>query len=150
MNAQPVKEVLFTNSFRYILAANFLLFFAFYLIMPILPFYLTEEFGAGRSLLGVILSCYTVAALCIRPFSGYLLDMFSRKPLYMLAYFAFTAIFGGYMLAGTLGLFIALRVFHGFAFGMVTVAGNTIVIDIMPSSRRGKGWGITDWPTTSR
>ena len=56
MNAQPVKkEVLFTNSFRYILAANFLLFFAFYLIMPILPFYLTEEFGAGRSLLGVIL-----------------------------------------------------------------------------------------------
>ena len=76
MNAQPVKkEVLFTNSFRYILAANFLLFFAFYLIMPILPFYLTEEFGAGRSLLGVILSCYTVAALCIRPFSGYLLDM---------------------------------------------------------------------------
>ena len=142
MNAQPVKkEVLFTNSFRYILAANFLLFFAFYLIMPILPFYLTEEFGAGRSLLGVILSCYTVAALCIRPFSGYLLDMFSRKPLYMLAYFAFTAIFGGYMLAGTLGLFIALRVFHGFAFGMVTVAGNTIVIDIMPSSRRGEGLG---------
>ena len=141
MEREAAKETLFTNSFRYILAANFLLFFAFYLIMPVLPFYLSEEFGTGRSLLGMILSCYTLAALCIRPFSGYLLDMFSRKPLYMLAYFAFTAIFGGYMLAGALGLFIALRVFHGLAFGMVTVAGNTIVIDIMPSSRRGEGLG---------
>lgn len=135
------KEKLFTNSFRYILAANFLLFFAFYLILPILPFYLAEEFSSGKSMIGFILSCYTIACLCIRPFSGYLLDIFSRKPLYMLSYFAFTAIFGGYMLASALALFIALRILHGFAFGMVTVAGSTIVIDIMPSSRRGEGLG---------
>ena len=33
--------------------------------------------------------------------------------------------------------------FHQFrvSFGMVTVSGNTIVIDIMPSSRRGEGLG---------
>jgi MFS family permease len=30
---------------------------------------------------------------------------------------------------------------HGFAFGMVSVAGNTIVIDVMPSLRRGEGLG---------
>ena len=34
-----------------------------------------------------------------------------------------------------------LRVVHGLAFGMVTVAGNTIVIDITPSSRRGEAVG---------
>ena len=49
--------------------------------------------------------------------------------------------FGGYMLAGTLTLFIIFRIIHGFSFGMVTVSGNTIVIDIMPSSRRGEGLG---------
>ena len=49
--------------------------------------------------------------------------------------------FGGYMLAGTLTLFILFRIIHGFSFGMVTVSGNTIVIDIMPSSRRGEGLG---------
>ena len=49
--------------------------------------------------------------------------------------------FGGYMLAGTLTLFISFRIIHGFSFGMVTVSGNTIVIDIMPSSRRGEGLG---------
>lgn len=45
------------------------------------------------------------------------------------------------MLAGVLSLFIMLRVVHGLAFGMVTVAGNTIVIDITPSSRRGEAVG---------
>ena len=135
------NDKIVTPSFCYILAANFLLFFAFYLILPILPFYLKEEFMIGKSMIGFILSCYTLAALCIRPFAGYLLDTFARRPLYLVAYFIFTAIFGGYMVATALTLFIALRVVHGFAFGMVTVAGNTILIDILPSSRRGEGIG---------
>ncbi len=136
-----IKDKLLSPSFCYILAANFLLFFAFYLLLPVLPFYLKEQFLAGKSMIGFILSCYTVACLCIRPFSGYMLDTFSRKPLYLLSYFIFTVIFGGYMLAGALALFITLRIVHGFAFGMVSVAGNTIVIDILPSSRRGEGLG---------
>ena len=109
--------------------------------MPILPFYLVEEFSAGRSMVGFILSCYTIACLCIRPFSGYLLDTFNRKPLYLLAYTVFTVIFGGYVVAGALAVFIGLRIVHGLAFGMVSVAGNTIVIDILPSARRGEGVG---------
>ena len=136
-----MKNSIFTANFCYILAANFLLFFAFYLIMPVLPFYLEEEFMAGKSMIGFILSCYTIACLCIRPFSGYLLDTFSRKPLYLLAYTVFTVIFGGYMLTSLLAVFIALRIVHGLAFGMVSVAGNTIVIDILPSEHRGEGVG---------
>lgn len=136
-----VKDKLFTPGFCYILVANFLLFFAFYLLMPVLPFFLKEQFMAGKSMIGFILSCYTIACLCIRPFSGYLLDTFSRKPLYLLSYFIFTIIFGGYIMAGLLAVFIGLRIIHGFAFGMVSVAGNTIVIDILPSARRGEGLG---------
>lgn len=135
------KEKLVTPWYCLILAANFLLYFAFYLILPVLPFYLTEVFNTGNATIGIILSCYTVASLCIRPFSGYLLDTLARKPLYLIAYFAFIAVFAGYILAGILSIFIMLRVVHGLAFGMVTVAGNTIVIDITPSSRRGEAVG---------
>ncbi|CAK7045242.1 MAG: Staphylopine export protein [Parabacteroides sp.] len=135
------KDKLVSPSFCYILAANFLLFFAFYLILPILPFYLKEQFMADKSMIGFILSCYTLACLCIRPFSGYLLDTFSRRPLYLLAYAVFMVIFAGYMVASLLSIFIILRILHGFAFGMVTVSGNTIVIDILPSSKRGEGIG---------
>lgn len=136
-----MKERLVTPKYILMIVANFLQFFGFWLLIPVLPFYLQEVFLANKSSIGAILSCYTIAALCIRPFSGYLLDTFARKPLYLLAYFLFTAIFGGYMLAGTLLLFIIFRIIHGFSFGMVTVSGNTIVIDIMPSSRRGEGLG---------
>lgn len=92
-------------------------------------------------MIGFILSCYTIACLCIRPFSGYLLDTFARRPLYLLAYAIFMVIFAGYMIASVLSIFIVLRILHGFAFGMVTVSGNTIVIDILSSSRRGEGIG---------
>ena len=136
-----MKDKLITKNYIEILAANFLFFFGFWLLMPVLPFYLAEVFDANKTTIGAVLSCYTIAALCIRPFSGYLLDTFARKPLYLLAYFTFTAIFGGYLIAGTLTLFILFRIIHGVSFGMVTVSGNTIVIDIMPSSRRGEGLG---------
>ena len=135
------NEKMLSPSFCYILTANFLLYFAFYLILPILAFYLEEEFAAGKGMIGFVLSCYTIACICIRPFSGYLLDTFARRPLYLVAYILFIAIFGGYILATSLTLFIALRIVQGFAFGMVTVAGNTILIDILPSAHRGEGIG---------
>lgn len=136
-----MKDKLVTPSYCFILVANFLLYFGFWLLVPVLPFYLSESFQAGNSTIGIVLSCYTVAALCIRPFSGYLLDTFARKPLYLFAYFVFTLMFAGYLIAGTLTLFIVFRIVHGVSFGMVTVGGNTVVIDIMPSSRRGEGLG---------
>ena len=136
-----MKDRLVTPSYCFILAANFLLYFGFWLLIPVLPFYLSEVFSAGNSTIGIILSCYTVAALCIRPFSGYFLDSFARKPLYLMAYCIFMTMFAGYIIAGSLTLFILFRIIQGVSFGMVTVGGNTVVIDIMPSSRRGEGLG---------
>ena len=136
-----MKDKLVTYSYCFILAANFLLYFGFWLLIPVRPFYLSEVFSAGNSTIGIILSCYTVAALCIRPFSGYFLDSFARKPLYLMAYFIFMTMFAGYIIAGSLTLFIMFRIIQGVSFGMVTVGGNTVVIDIMPSSRRGEGLG---------
>lgn len=136
-----MKDRLFTPSYCCILAANFLLYFGFWLLIPLLPFYLKEEYHLAEGIIGIILSCYTISALTVRPFSGYLLDTFARKPLYILAYGVFTSLFLGYIVGGTLTAFVLLRVAHGLAFGTVTVGGNTVVVDIMPSSRRGEGLG---------
>lgn len=123
------------------MAANFLLNFGLWLLVPILPFYLQENYELNEGAIGFVLACYILSALMMRPFSGYILDAFPRKPLYIVAYVLFTAIFLGYMADVVLLLFILLRIFHGFAFGTVSVGGNTIVIDIMPSERRGEGLG---------
>ncbi|MDD4848340.1 MAG: MFS transporter [Bacteroidales bacterium] len=137
----PMIDRLWTRDFIFMSIANFMMSFSFYLLIPTLPFYLIGVFGAGKNVVGIILSIYTISVLCIRPFSGFLADTFSRKPLFLIAYFAFASIFIGYLLAGALLIFTILRIFHGFAFGMLATTGNTLVIDIMPSSRRGEGLG---------
>lgn len=135
------KDRLFTSSYICILAANFLMFFGFWLLIPVLPFYLKETYNCPTAALGTILSCYTVSCLCVRPFSGFLMDKLPRKPIYIFCYAMCISIFGGYIAVKTLFLFIILRALHGVAFGGVTVGGNTLCVDIMPSSRRGEGLG---------
>lgn len=117
------------------------MYFGFWLLVPILPFYLKETFSCSEGAVGTILSSYVLSALCTRPFMGYLYDGFSRKPIYIAAYIVFTAVFLGYMYSRLLAVFVFLRAIHGVAFGTVTVGGNTIVIDITPSSRRGEALG---------
>ena len=75
------KEKLWTPSFLAIGGGSFLLFFAFYLLLPILPLYLIERFEANESTVGMVLSLYTVTALFMRPFAGFMVDTFPRKPL---------------------------------------------------------------------
>lgn len=136
-----MPEKLFSRNFWCLVAANFLLYFGFWLLTPVLPFYLFENFSCSEAAIGSVLSCYTISALCVRPFMGYVYDGFPRKPIYACAYLLFTAVFLGYILTGLLAVFIMLRIVHGLAFGTVTVGGNTLVIDVTPSSRRGEAIG---------
>lgn len=135
------QDKLFSRSYICILAANFLLYFGFWLLIPVLPFYLKETYNCPEAVLGLVLCCYTVSGLCIRPFSGFLMDRFPRKPIYILCYATCVCMFFGYMVAASIAWFIALRALHGVAFGGVTVGGNTLCVDIMPSCRRGEGLG---------
>ena len=132
---------LLTSSYVCACFANFLLNFSFYLILPILPFYMTENFGADNAIIGIVLSCFTITSLIVRPFSGFLLDLTARKPQYIAAYLCIIGVYFGYMYAVSIGWLIAVRLAHGFFLGAVTTAGGTLVIDIMPSARRGEGLG---------
>ena len=137
-----VKDRLFTRSYIYMCLANFLTAFSFFLLVPTLPFYLVDNFGLEPDIVGLVLSCYVLAVLCIRPFAGFVADVFPRKKVYLISYVLFALSFVGYLFVySEILFFILLRVAHGFAFGALNTTGNTLVIDIMPSSRRGEGLG---------
>lgn len=123
------------------MTANFALFFAFYLLTPLLPLYLHETFGATKDVIGFVLSGYTLVALLFRPFSGFLVDTFPRKTVLLVAFSMFAIFFAGYLVATSLLLFTILRTLHGGPFGAVTVANSTVAIDVLPSSRRNEGIG---------
>lgn len=123
------------------MTANFMIYFAFYLLTPLLPLYLSERFGATKDIIGIVLSGYTIAALLSRPFSGYIVDSFDRKKVLVTCFFVFFIFFAGYIAAGTLLMFAIVRTLHGAPFGSVTVANTTVAIDVLPSSRRNEGIG---------
>lgn len=124
------------------MVGNFMLFFSFYLLTPLLPLYLDAQFGADKDLIGLVLSGYVIAALIVRPFSGFIVDSFNRKKVLMLCFFAFFICFTGYIGAGTILMFALVRTIHGLPFGATTVANSTVAIDVLPSERRNEGVGF--------
>ena len=135
------KERLFNRNFLLVLAGNFLLFFAFFTILPVLPLYMQQEYNATHTEIGVVLSLYTITALVIRPFAGFMLDSLPRRPMQLIFYGAFAIIFCTYIIPGGVMLFAILRALHGLIFGFITVANSTVAIDVLPSSRRNEGIG---------
>ena len=134
-------ERLWNRNYCKVMTANFALFFAFYVLTPLLPLYLSEHFGATKDVIGLVLSGYTITALLFRPFSGYVVDSFPRKTVLMISFGAFAIFFAGYLAASTLLLFMIVRTLHGGPFGALTVANSTVAIDVLPSSRRTEGIG---------
>ncbi|MBO5957325.1 MAG: MFS transporter [Bacteroidales bacterium] len=144
---QEEKVRLFTGNYLKVWIANFMMYFSFYFVTPLLPLYLRDVFHADKAMIGLVLSGYSVAALAIRFFSGYIVDRFSRKKVLMISYASFALFFAGYYITGSIILFAVIRTLHGAPFGLTSVSSNTVAIDVLPSQRRGEGigyWGLSN------
>lgn len=135
------EEKLWNSNYIKVWLANFMIFFSFMLVTPLLPIYLSETFAADKHVIGVVLSGYTLTALLVRPFSGFIVDSYPRKQVLLICFFLMFIFFAGYLVAGSLLLFAIVRTLHGAPFGATTVANSTVAIDVLPSSRRAEGIG---------
>lgn len=135
------KERLWNSNYLKVWCANFMIFFSFMLLTPLLPSYLSDTFGADKQTIGIVLSGYTLTALLIRALSGYIVDSFPRRTVLILSYALFALFFAGYIVAGSLILFAIVRTLHGAPFGATTVSNSTVAIDVLHPSRRAEGIG---------
>lgn len=132
---------LWNRNYILVMAANFLLFFSLYNLMPILPIYLADDLHAEKGLIGEVMGGFIVTALLIRPFSGYLVDRFPRKKVLLLCYGAFVVFNIGYVAFASALAFAIVRALQGLAFGATSVSNSTVAIDVLPSCRRSEGIG---------
>ena len=135
------QPALWNSNYVKVWTGNFMMYFAFYLIGPLLPLYLRDCFAADKATIGLALSGYTIAALVIRMFCGYLVDTFPRKKVLLLCYGAFALMFAGYFITGSILLFAIVRTLHGAPFGATTVSASTVAIDVLHPQRRAEGIG---------
>lgn len=136
------KEKIWNKNFIIACIANFLVACSFNLLMPTIPIFLSEELGIEASQIGIVLSSYAIALLVIRPFCGYWVDVYKRKPLFLFGLICFIFIYiGYYFVAFSILYFVVLRFIHGLFWALTTVSSNTVAIDLIPASRRAEGIG---------
>jgi MFS family permease len=118
------------------------MFTAFYILLPTLPVFLTRELRIDEGKTGLILAVFTLAALLIRPFTGFMIDRYGRKIFYISSLLLFAIIFSGYPLASAFIVIMMVRFLHGLVWGVATTTGSTLIVDIIPAERRGEGIGL--------
>jgi MFS family permease len=139
MSQKKIK--LWSLSYLNVCLANFLMACSFNLLMPSIPLYITEQMGVAQSKTGIVLASYAIALMFVRPFSGFIVDLYPRKAILLLAFSGYVVIFFGYFWATTVLLFILVRFLHGITWGLSTVSSSTLAIDVVPSERRAEGIG---------
>ncbi|HEY4784791.1 MAG TPA: MFS transporter [Bacteroidales bacterium] len=139
---------IWNKDFILLMSSNFLMCVTYYSIISTLPIYLVSELRAGESEVGLVLAAYTIASVMVRPFGGFSLDKFGRRTVFLLSLLFYTIFFCGYLVATSISLLVLLRFVQGITWGVTTIAGSTIAVDIIPPEKRGEGIGYFGMSTT--
>jgi MFS family permease len=118
----------------------FFLFTAFYMLFPTLPLFI-KQMGGNETQVGLAMGAFMLTAVIFRPFVGGLLDQFGRRPFILWGLLLFAMAMYMYSWIGGIVVLMALRILHGVSWALSTTAILTAVTDMIPSVRRGEGWG---------
>lgn len=143
-----MSEKIWNRNFIFLVISNFLMFVTYYAILSALPIYLVTNLHASKFLVGITVGVYTIASVLVRPFSGFALDRFGRRTVFLLSLILYSFLFVGYLVALGITSLIVLRFVQGLSWGFSTVSGSTIAADIVPVHKRGEGMGYFSLSTT--
>jgi predicted MFS family arabinose efflux permease len=132
---------LWTRSFATICLAHLTITVGFYSTMPVYALFLEDSFHLQGLTLGVSVAVYTFMAIVSRPPTGYCLDRFGRRTIYLTACALFALNYFLYPLAGGLVSVTLVRMLHGVLWGVAVGAAGTAAVDALPPERRGEGIG---------
>ncbi len=143
-----MNEKIWNRDFVFLILSNSLMYITYYAILSALPIYLVSELHASKVQVGVVVGAYTIASVLVRPFSGFALDKFGRRTIFLSALLLYSLLFAGYLVALTITSVLLLRFGQGLTWGFTTVSGSTIAVDNIPPSKRGEGIGYFALSTT--
>ncbi|WP_235001513.1 MFS transporter [Halobacillus sp. Marseille-P3879] len=134
------SKQLWTWPFIFLVAANLFTFMSFQMLLPNLPPYI-ESIGGSKLEIGLVTTMFSVAAILIRPFIGYLLMTSTRKILVLIGAVSLLAMTLLYPITQIVVFVLVIRFAHGIAWGWSTTANGTAAVDLVPRKRVGEGMG---------
>ncbi len=121
--------------------ASFAFFFSFFLLLPTLPLYL-RRLGASDGAIGMIMGCFAITSMLLRPWTGWGTDRWGRRPFMLAGAVVFALAPLGYAVsAGVLAL-VAVRLLHGAGMALFPTAATALIADVAPAARRGEFMGL--------
>ncbi|MEG2933315.1 MAG: MFS transporter [Gordonibacter sp.] len=132
---------LWTKDFTLGTIVNFLLMVNYYGLMVVVADYSMKTYDAPAAAAGLAASIFIIGALTARLISGRVMDKIGRKRLLVIGAVGEVAFSALYLLGPAFGPLFAIRLLHGFAYGMCSTTIGTIVTSLVPDSRKGEGVG---------
>lgn len=120
----------------------------FSIVLPLMPFY-ADRFGAGDTLIGLLVASYAVAQFFATPLLGRLSDRWGRRPVLLLSVcgslvgfllWACAEKVGG-SARGALAMLFCSRLLDGFSGGNISVA-QAYITDVTTDEKRSQGLGM--------
>jgi MFS family permease len=109
------------------------------MIVPLLPFYATE-FGANATVVGVLVSAFSVAQLAVAPVWGRFSDRYGRRPAILAGLLISACAYVIFGFAGSVPVLLLSRLVQGLGGGTIGVV-QAYVADASPPEQRTKSLG---------
>lgn len=138
---KQTKSQLWTKNFIIIAAANFFLYFVFYLLLVTMAVYAVDKYHVSESVAGLITGIFIIGTLVGRLFIGRMISSIGyKKVLYFgLTFFILTSLL--YFIHAGIEILLVTRLLHGIALGVASTATGTIIAELIPNDRKGEGIG---------
>ncbi len=135
------KESIWSFPYLALMAVNLFQSMAAFMTNTTLPVY-ADALGATPSMVGIVVSSFSITALLARPFAGPAFDSFSRKRLLIASQLIICACMFLYGIVGTLEGLVAVRLVHGVGIGCSGPLAMSLVSEFLPESKFASGVSI--------
>ena len=135
------KESIWSFSYIALMVVNLFQSMAAFMANTTLPVY-ADTLGTSPSVVGIVVSSFSVTALLTRPFAGPAFDSFSRKRLLMASQCIICACMFLYGVVDSLQGLVIVRLVHGIGIGCSGPLAMSLVSEFLPESRFASGISI--------
>jgi len=134
-----MTDTIWTKTFILLCAAQLLGYAQHFMLAPVLPLYITQ-LGGSPFVVGLVLSCFAVSSVVVRPLAGHSADRWSETKVMIsgLLFQAMSVFFCFIPLVGATALANGLR---GVGWAGLNTGGYSLLALIAPESRRGEASG---------
>lgn len=136
-----MTQKLWNMNFILICLANLTVSIPFHSLLATLPIYI-ESLGGSKEVVGLSLGYLTIAAVVIRPLTGWAIDKFGRKGILLLGLLLFALATSGYVAMVPIYMLLILRSLQGLGWGICSTTIGTVASDVIPKARLGEGLGF--------